>query len=122
MKPALSERIWNGEQSWHLESLHQVNGNKVQVHIRRNAYDDQSYAEIKVWSDALNTWETVQRLPGDAGLAVCRTTPHYSGVPVHRISYTRQELDADQLALFEEDRVALLDYAALVLRMPAGRR
>ena len=39
----ISERIWNGSQSWNYERIEKRPGITYKISIRRNAYDDQSY-------------------------------------------------------------------------------
>ena len=54
-------------QSHYLNSILQVTqgttAHKLKVHIRRNAYDFQSEATVKIWNQATLSWNFVASLP-----------------------------------------------------------
>lgn len=51
----ISERFYNQSHSWNYERTVKIGSRKVRVQIRRNAYDQQSYARTHVWAgDAWN--------------------------------------------------------------------
>lgn len=116
-RPPLAESFWNVDQSWNLESLHEVNGHRVQIRVCRANGIDNSYAESRVWSDALASWQVIQRVPGPAGLSVCGV---FAGIP--SILYVERTLTPEQRELFDQDRQGLLNYAARVLRNPLEYR
>ena len=61
----ISERVYNADQSWYFERTVTATKNakkvKLQVNIRRNAYNDQSYARVKRWSGT--EWKNVVDAP-----------------------------------------------------------
>lgn len=65
-------KIWNAAQSWWLEAVVTMFGENVRLHIRRNAYDMQSYAQVERWTG--KGWTAFTTLP-------------IADQPVHGISY-----------------------------------
>jgi len=52
----ISTRCWNMNQSWYYESIYKKK-HKLRVKIRRNAYDNQSFANVFRWDG--NQWQLV---------------------------------------------------------------
>lgn len=65
MKP-LVEKLYNLHQSWYLEQLIKLGPRKLQVKVRRNAYDFQSWGTAEVWTPYAEggKWEKVASIPG----------------------------------------------------------
>lgn len=62
----ISEQVYNENQSWYFERVVEVKakgGKKhvLQIDIRRNAYDNQSYAKVKRWNG--EEWKQVIHQP-----------------------------------------------------------
>ena len=56
--PIHSERVYKGSQAWEYEGLYSfARTHRLKVHIRRNAYDDQSWARCYRWDGA--KWQLV---------------------------------------------------------------
>ena len=65
MKP-IQEEFYCQDQSWnYLEVFQDDSGQRFRIEIRRNAYDNQSYARIKRWDGS--QWQFVTSVP----LATC---------------------------------------------------
>ena len=94
----ISKRVWNSEQSWYFETVVELLSSdrclkKAKVEIRRNAYDDQSYARAYVLGD--DKWERIVFKP----IQLCHAK---------EISYTQKD-DCKLRNLFELDCNDLLD-------------
>lgn len=61
---AISDRVWQGRQSWNREVLEAVGTDRVRYTVRCDAYDFQSYATAEVWH--ADGWHEVHRIPGQA--------------------------------------------------------
>ncbi len=59
----ISERTWNGDQSWHHEVIERAGVMRVRFHVRVNAYKAQSYGRAQVWSG--DEWRDVHEIPGE---------------------------------------------------------
>lgn len=59
----ISDRTWNGEQSWYREVIEVVGGCKLRLKVRVNAYPFQSYARAQVWRDG--KWSEIHTIPGE---------------------------------------------------------
>ncbi len=57
----ISKRTWNSDQSWHHELTVNIDGHKLRVKIRRNAYDAQSWATVVRWNG--EEWKQVCSRP-----------------------------------------------------------
>lgn len=68
------------------ETLGVAHTKLLRANIRRNAYDDQSYARIEQWSD-------------ERGWMVVASHP-IAKLPCAKVSYTHKELDDDKQDLF----------------------
>jgi hypothetical protein len=95
--------VWNANQSWYYKALWTSGDYRLQVNIRRNAFEDQSYARVEVWSAAELKWSTVVSQP--ITLMVCK-----------KVSYVQENVTIRNFAADEE---SLLDEAAIVLHGPA---
>lgn len=62
----IEERNWSGRQSRNLRVLREVAGKKVRVEVKRDSYDEQSYARAAVFSPATLSWNA---LSGSSHLA-----------------------------------------------------
>jgi hypothetical protein len=61
-RQVISVRTWNASQSWHHEATVRVLAHKIRIRIRRNAYDDQSYAEAQLFT-LENGWKQICHRP-----------------------------------------------------------
>ena len=56
----IETKLYNASQSWcFTRFVDLANGKKVVIEIRRNAYDEQSYARVKVWREEHMDWSHV---------------------------------------------------------------
>ena len=69
VNPIISTKVFNESQSWHFVQIVKMGGHKLRVTIRRNAYDEQSFARAARWDGV--QWHTVVSDPITA--CVCRT-------------------------------------------------
>jgi hypothetical protein len=95
----ISERFYNASHSWIYEKTLSSNRHKLKVVIRRNAYDDQSYARVSRWGGS--KWEVVVNMP--ISECKCRTT-----------SYVLSEARANK-QLFRSDAERILVEAMKVI-------
>jgi hypothetical protein len=58
---AIRKRLWQDKQSWNYEAIYELNGNKVRVNIKRDAFDFQSYARAHVLD--CKQWRPITRIP-----------------------------------------------------------
>ena len=58
----ISDRTWNGDQSWYREIIESIDGTRLRFKVRVNAYDFQSYGKAQVWRDG--KWHEVHTIPG----------------------------------------------------------
>lgn len=102
----IDDRTYNSEQSWYHTVIKTVKIDgarqafKIQMNIRRNAYDFQSYAQVRVWNPTTMTWEHVAEIP-HTDMASCRKGGR-SG-ELSEISYTDKQLSPRGMGLIEED-------------------
>lgn len=66
MITTISTRVYNQDQSWYFQRTAEIKarGNKkhtLRVNIRRNAYDNQSYAKVERWNGT--EWKNVVNAP-----------------------------------------------------------
>ena len=73
----LTQRIWQGRQSWKLQASVKMYGEIVRVNIKRDAHDFQSWAKVEKWTDERG-WQEFVSIP------IAQT-------PVHGISYVSDE-------------------------------
>jgi hypothetical protein len=59
----ISEQFYNLSQSWCYERIIAIDGAKLKVEIRRNAYDDQSYMRGYVLDSSVVKWNLVVNRP-----------------------------------------------------------
>lgn len=103
----INRNLSNGNQSWNYDEIVEVpsttlgNPDKLRVEIRRNSYDDQSFARVSFWTPA--GWSTVAALP----IADCRCAA---------VSYTSKSLTMSQQEAFDLDSERLIDIAMAVIR------
>ena len=97
----ISERVYNQDQSWYFERTVTVTNSdviiKLRVSIRRNAYNDQSYARVDQWT--ATGWERVI----DAPIMECDCSA---------ISYTDNK---PATCLFKDDADRLLQEAIQIV-------
>ena len=101
-KNTISERTWNANQSWNYEWLGKAGSHSVRVVIRRNAYDDQSFAKVDRFDGS--AWKTIV----SKAITFCECV---------ELSYTDKRKGATERAtdLFIDDRESLLREARLLL-------
>jgi hypothetical protein len=61
MRKLISMRTWKSDQSWNFQTIINFDGCKLKVEIRRNAYDNQSFARVKRWDG--DQWNIVCSRP-----------------------------------------------------------
>lgn len=97
----IAEQVYNAEQSWYFERIVKAGcwgSTKLRVKIRRNAYDDQSFARVYLWTKT--EWSLVAERP----ITDCEC---------RRLSYTlRGGVSARD---FENDYAALIATALAVI-------
>lgn len=110
----------SSHQNWELDGIYALAGGfhrpydkatdfKLRVQIIRNAYEQQSYAVVKVWSPNFLKWETIGELPR----AEMKVLGDHRGMKV--VSYTSKELEQEGIEAFAADELALLLMAEKVL-------
>ena len=92
---AVSQEFTNRSQSWCFTGIYRTGYAMYEVDIRANAYDEQSWAKLSVWSGTEKGWKHFVSLP---------TERWYPNAP----SYTRKELTPEDKAMFIEVRDILL--------------
>lgn len=73
----ISEKFFNQNQSWNFERIIKADSHKLKVTIRRNAYDNQSYANVERWSGT--RWEFVYNEPIE--LCLCKSESYVNENP-----------------------------------------
>lgn len=97
----LSSQHWNFQQSWNYESIWNINGYRVAIHIRVNAFADQSFAVAKVFSHHTVGWNELAAVPVD-----------WDGYRKVGVTHIRPEVAP---TVFAGDEKKLVDKAALIL-------
>ncbi len=92
----ISQRVYNSNQSWYFEELLMLDDKKIQIRIRKNAYDFQSWGIVELWDGT--KWNKIHTCPGE--LLKCKR------------SYVEPNVTALD---FAEDRKDLLHCAKVVL-------
>lgn len=59
----ISDRVWNGSQSWYREVVETFRDHKLRLTVRCNAYDMQSYGRVERWDGT--AWHEVHSIPGE---------------------------------------------------------
>lgn len=60
----ISTRCYLADQSWYFERVTKFNGGiTLKINIRRNAYNDQSYAHVSIWDTVNTQWNIVVEAP-----------------------------------------------------------
>ena len=62
MSKPISDRTWQGQQSWNREVIERIGDRKVRLTVKVDAYDFQSYGKAELWSG--EEWKQVHRIPG----------------------------------------------------------
>ena len=110
---SISKRTWNASQSWHYEELLEIPTTsgvaKVRIHIRSNAYDEQSSGVAERWDGA--RWQQITHRSG-----IELASRHGAMGSKRPVSYTSSTLSPAALAAFTADRDALLKEAQAILR------
>ena len=89
-------RAWQGEQSWWFQGTWRTAGVVVRVSIRRNAYDEQSWARAEIFSPAALAWNLV----ASRTIKECRC----KGVSYLQATVSAVDFSADAAALVDEVR------------------
>src|SRR5215472_3849800 len=107
----ISRDFANVSQSWELTGVYRTRtGTRLRVRIRRNAYNEQSFGKVEVWTPA--GWSQVHYL-SHPQLEVCaHTGPEWGQVLV---SYTEKPLSQAGVEAFAADEASLLTVALQVL-------
>ena len=109
---SISKRTWNASQSWHYEELLEIPSAtgvaKVRIHIRSNAFDEQSSGVAERWDGT--RWQQITHRSG-----VELASRHGQMGQKRPVSYTSSELSLEALAAFTTDRDALLKEAKTIL-------
>ncbi|MFA7523703.1 MAG: hypothetical protein WCY71_12330 [Halothiobacillaceae bacterium] len=93
--------FYNSQQSWFAQQHYELNGFKVRVTIKRNAYDDQSSAIAQVLDAKTPKWNTIASIP--------HPQMKSNG------SYVIKSLSATQQATFKQDILTLINKAKMLL-------
>jgi hypothetical protein len=114
---AIARDFANVSQSWELTGLYATTaGTRLRVRIRRNAYDEQSYGRVEVWSPTDLRWNAVHHL-AHPQLAVCGKQPapdrRAPAVPI--VSYVQERLSHAGVEAFAADEWTLLAAAMRIL-------
>lgn len=98
----IQETLTNGSQSLNYKAVLNLNGKKVQVLIKRDSYDRQSYAKIELFDGT--QWNYLASLAWDE-------------TSTQEIFYQTKadELRSEETEMIAEDVVALLDLANEIL-------
>lgn len=64
-KEKKTEKTWAGRQSWNYEAFWLVNGRKVRITIRVDAYRFQSWGRASVLNRAKDDWNVLATIPGE---------------------------------------------------------
>jgi hypothetical protein len=109
LKPAVAPCFSNSSQSWHYTShWHAVTRDvMLRVSIRRNAYDEQSFARVEAFDKTKNEWNTIGSVP-------------FTSTACQEVSYVMRSLTPGQKALFERDAKRLLDLAMVIIQEPGA--
>ena len=59
---AISDRTWQGQQSWNREIIENIEGRRVRLTVKVDAYDFQSYGRAELWNGS--EWKKVHSIPG----------------------------------------------------------
>ena len=74
-KKIISQSFYQQGQSWQMVGIYeQQNGLRLRVHIKRNAYDEQSFAKLEVFSQTEKKWNLVHSKPIQQ--CACRETSY----------------------------------------------
>lgn len=85
----ISVRCWNQNRSWCYEATYKIDNHRFRVEIRRNAYDEQSFARVSRWDGA--QWHKVCSKP----ISEC----HCKTVSYVRADVTAKDFERDELDL-----------------------
>lgn len=95
----LTEKVWQNNQSWYYEALWIFDDNtKAKVEIRRNAFDNQSHANISFYNPDQLKWNRIASIP-------C------TQMKCLNLSYIQKNVMAHD---FAEDELTLLEEARMV--------
>lgn len=98
----IEERFFQGSQDWSYEAFYDVDGTKLRIKIRRNAYDEQSYAHCEVLDRQERKWNML-------------VTIHISQMKCRPVSYVMRDLEPRYKQMFKDDAAELLRLAKELL-------
>lgn len=58
----ISERTWQGHQSWNREVIENIGGKRLRFTIKVDAYDFQSWGKAELWNG--ERWNEIHHIPG----------------------------------------------------------
>jgi len=58
----ISKSVFNADQSWFYNEILSLEGKKLRIEVRRNAYEMQSHAKVELWGGT--EWNQLYWLPG----------------------------------------------------------
>ena len=98
----ITDKVWRGGQSWNFHEvlIHHPNGKlatKLRIRIKRDAYDEQSWAKIERWG--LDRWHEVHSLSGHDKLVKALPSYIVDRVNVRNFDDVRTELLQVALAI-----------------------
>jgi len=99
MMRTIDERFWKGSQSLNYTRIVSAGDRRFRVTIKRDSYDNQSYARVEAWTDSAG-WALVHSLP----LGDCE----------HRSASHHDRQWEQRIDLFRATAVELLAVAAQV--------
>ena len=92
-------KLWNSDQSWFFESLWKIEKRVVRIHIRRNAYNQQSYEQVYLFDG--DKWNLIVNLPISQSF--------------EKIHYTHKELSSSQEQIFYDTEKILIETISTIL-------
>ena len=91
----ISQQFYKQNQSWHYENILDCDGKKLKVHIRRNAYDKQSYLHGYIFDPVASKWNLIVSRP-------------IEGANCESVSYTDRKEVVNE-GLFVEDSNSIIE-------------
>lgn len=85
----ITESCYKEHQSWWYRKVVIIDSHKLRVNIRRNAYDEQSYANVERWDGT--KWQVIHDLPITD--CACKTVSYV----MENITASSFAIDADNL-------------------------
>lgn len=102
----IREQYSKGSQSINFEGVYKIGENKVRINIKRDSYDNQSYARAKVFNPTELNWNFLAEIPYSEAQVVKQDV----------FCYRKPEnLNMDEQSAFNQDIDTLLEKAREIL-------